>query len=132
MPSGGDWTLQRQAAIMCYYCENISIDNNIFIRLDGNGIMLNNYNRNISITNNDMSWIGDTAIALWGDTTPFSFPNANTNTTMGWDGTQQTQPRNITIAHNFVRELGYMTKIYACVCVFFVCFFKQKARNLKK
>ena len=108
MPSGGDWTLQRQGGIMCYFCENIKIDNNIFTKMDGNVIILNNYNRNINITNNHISWIGDTAIILWGDTHPFSFPNYNSNTTMGWDGTLQTQPRNITIAYNFVRELGFI------------------------
>jgi len=30
--------------------------------------MLNGYNRQASVTNNEMAWIGETAVASWGHT----------------------------------------------------------------
>jgi hypothetical protein len=37
-----------------------------FVRLDGNGISINGYNRDTSITDCEFAWIGDTAVASWG------------------------------------------------------------------
>ena len=39
---------------------------NHLTRIDGNGIFLSNYNRNATIASNEMSWVGDGAIAAWG------------------------------------------------------------------
>lgn len=93
MPSGGSlWTvactnhgqvigLCNVAASFCWriqvrvcQCESscvgvielVNIEGNLFTRVDGNGIFLSNYNRNATIKNNEMSWIGDSAIAAWG------------------------------------------------------------------
>jgi hypothetical protein len=37
------------------------------VRLDGNGVMLSAYNRNATISNNDVSWNGDTVGDVTGD-----------------------------------------------------------------
>ena len=56
MPSGGDWALQRMGAVFIENSEGIVIDSNLFIRLDGNGLMLSGYNRDTLITSNEFVW----------------------------------------------------------------------------
>ncbi len=65
---GGDWALQRSGAILLEGTERVHIVGNHITRVDGNGIILSNYNRNATIASNEMSWIGDGAIAAWGST----------------------------------------------------------------
>ena len=104
MPSGGDWALERMGALFFEGTENTLVDSCIFERLDGNGIMVSGYNRNTTIQRNEFSWIGSTAIALWGYTQGTSVQG------MGWDGTDGNQPRFSQILYNFVRELGIWEK----------------------
>ena len=117
VPSGGDWGLDFKGAIICTNCFNILIQNCQFIRLDGNGIFLFGYNRNITIYNNEFSWIGDTAIALWGITQNIN--NFGTFDISGeehyfsygyYEGLNQTQPRFIHVISNLVHELGIWEK----------------------
>eukprot|EP01084_Bolivina_argentea_P051380 94510_1 len=68
MPTGGDWGLQKSGAFIISGAENVIIDSSLFTRLDGNGIFIGGYNRNITISNNDFEWIGDSVIAAWGNT----------------------------------------------------------------
>ena len=68
MPSGGDWALQRSGAILLEGTEHASVDGSYFTSIDGNGIFLSNYNLNATISNNEMAWVGDSAIAAWGST----------------------------------------------------------------
>ena len=75
-----------------------------FERLDGNAIMLSGYNNNTVILKNEFVWIGDTAIAAWGNTKGSSVKG------MGWDGTDGDQPRFNQILYNFVHELGIFKK----------------------
>lgn len=63
---GGDWALQKQGAITVVGSENVAIDSCLLTRLDGNAIFIGGYNRNLSITNNEFSFIGDGAMASWG------------------------------------------------------------------
>lgn len=104
MPSGGDWALERMGALFFEGSENALVDSCIFDRLDGNGIMISGYNRYTTIQRSEFSWIGSTAIALWGYTSGTSVKG------MGWDGTNGNQPRFIHILYNFVRELGIWEK----------------------
>ena len=32
------------------------------------GVSINNYNRNLTVSNSELVWIGDSAIASWGST----------------------------------------------------------------
>ena len=108
MPSGGDFTQARKAAITLKGTENILINNNLFTRLDGNGIILNGYNRNVTILNNEFVWQGDTCILLWGDTEGITF--VDSNETMGYDGTAGNQPRFTNIVGNLAHEIGIWEK----------------------
>jgi hypothetical protein len=68
MPTGGDWTLERAGAILLEGTEGATVTECLFERLDGNGIFLSNYNRNATLSHNEMAWIGGTAMAAWGST----------------------------------------------------------------
>jgi hypothetical protein len=68
LPSGGDWALQKTAAITLVGTENITIAANVLTRLDGNGVFVGGYNRGLTISQNEFSWIGGSAMAAWGDT----------------------------------------------------------------
>jgi len=105
MPSGGDWALQRTAAVFLQGTENSVIEDSVFSRLDGNALMLSAYNRGAVIQRNEFAWIGDTAIAQWGNTV--GVPEVPG---MGWDGTTGDQPRGTQILYNFVHELGIWEK----------------------
>eukprot|EP01083_Nonionella_stella_P076021 206964_1 len=109
MPSGGDWALQRTGAIYIENSDNIRIENNLLTRLDGIGISINKYARNITIYRNEIAWNGATSIAAWGDTYQ---PNDSLVSSwgMGYDGTRGTQPRFLNISYNYVHELGLWEK----------------------
>ena len=46
MPSGGDWGLQRSAAVFFQSTEGCTVDASLLTRLDGNGVFFSGYNRN--------------------------------------------------------------------------------------
>jgi len=96
-PSGGDWALERMAAVLLEGTEYCSITRNVFERLDSNAIFLGGYNRFARIERNDFAWLGQNAIASWGQ------PDRE-------DGTNGKQPRFTTVSENFVREIGHYQK----------------------
>lgn len=104
MPSGGDWTLERTGALLIEGTVDTLIDSCVFERLDGNGVMISGYNRNVTVQKNEFVWIGNTAIASWGYTTGAGVEG------MGWNGTDGNQPRFNRIMYNFVHELGIWQK----------------------
>jgi hypothetical protein len=110
MPSGGDWALQRTAAVFVTHAERIAVDACSFERLDGNGIMFSGYVRNASLTRSEFTWTGGTAIAQWGDTEGTGANASLYPKGMGWDGRGGMQPRGTTVAHNLVHELGIWEK----------------------
>ena len=112
MPSGGDWALQRSAAIYLTGTELCTVDNNLLTRLDGNGVFLSAYNRNATISNNEVSWHGDTAFAAWGNTGHCLTESCNETVPfpVGPDGRGGDQPRFTTVRGNLVREIGIWQK----------------------
>ena len=110
MPSGGDWALQRTAAVVVQGTEHISFDGCTFLRLDGNGVLVSGYARNTTITRSEFAWTGATAIAQWGDTSFGDNGGDNAVKGMGWDGRGGEQPRFTTISFNLIHELGIWEK----------------------
>ena len=106
LPSGGDWALARQGAITMEGSEYITIESNLFTRLDGNGISINGYNRYNLILSNDFEWIGESAMASWGYTSGLEdiLPG------FGPDGRDGNQPRFMNITNNLVHEIGIWQK----------------------
>lgn len=62
-PSGGDWAVGRSGALFFEGTEGLNITGCLLTRLDGNGIFMSGYTRGAVVSYNEMSWIGETAIA---------------------------------------------------------------------
>jgi len=111
-PSGGDWSLQRTAAVMVAGTEGGVIDSSLFSRLDGIGVFITGYNRNLTISNNTFEWLGSSSIAAWGDTS-YSL-NANQSRSIQWprgpDARDGNQPRGTRIIGNIVHDIGIFEK----------------------
>ena len=93
VPSGGDWSLYNGGAIFLENTSNCSIENNAFVRLDGNAIQLTGYNRNTSLYRNEFELIGDNVMGALG-------------ITQDYDGTNGLQPRYTYIVENYVHDIG--------------------------
>eukprot|EP00980_Cylindrotheca_fusiformis_P013649 scaffold3513_cov102-Cylindrotheca_fusiformis.AAC.10 len=96
-PSGGDWALHRGGAIHLEGTEGITISDSLFRRLDGNAIMLSGYCKYTRVARSEFEWIGNGAIATWGDTD-------------GYNATSPTQPRFSVIEENVMSNLGLYQK----------------------
>merc|ERR1719428_252494 len=116
VPSAGDWALDRIGAVFLQGTENLKVQNSVFERLDGNGVMISGYNRNTTIQDSDFSFIGGNAIASWGytnETENSGFPYYTPNTNFpeaGVDGTDGNHPRYNQILRNNAREIGLYEK----------------------
>ena len=114
LPSGGDWALQKQGAVTIVGSENITVDGCLFTRLDGNGVFVGGYNRNLSLTRNEFAFIGASAMAAWGDTS--SALNANNTARVpgeykvGPDGRGGEQPRGTLVKGNIGHDIGLWQK----------------------
>jgi hypothetical protein len=98
-PSGGDWALHRGGAIHLEGSKGVKILDSYFHRLDGNAVMLGGYNYRTKIARCDFAWIGNGAIATWGDTV-----------NGGYNATSPTQPRRSLIENNVFSNLGLYQK----------------------
>jgi hypothetical protein len=101
IPSGGDWGLSRLGAVLVSGAEGLTISGNTFTRLDGNGVMLSGYNRNVTIDRNEFVWLGESAVASWG------FTN-------GVDATAGLQPWFTRVTNNLCHEIGHYEKQVSC------------------
>lgn len=97
VPSGGDWGLYRGGAIFVEGAEGVTIQHNTLTRLDGNGVFVSGYTRDVTIADNEFSWIGCSPMAGWG------YTNEN-------DGMDGQQPRYTSILRNYVHEFGHYEK----------------------
>ena len=96
-PSGGDWALHRGGALFIQDSSNITIDSCTFRRLDGSAIFLSRRTRGIVIRKSIFEWLGENAVAMWGDT-------------KGFNATNEDQPIGTLIEFNIMRELGIFQK----------------------
>ena len=103
VPSGGDWALQRDAALFAEGTVGLNVTGCTFERLDGNALMLSGFTREAVIAENEFSYIGDTVIASWGHTKEVDGAEGN-------DGTDGNQPRGTKIIANIIRENGHYSK----------------------
>ena len=108
VPSGGDWALQRSAAVFFEGVKGLNVEGCTFTRLDGIGLMLSGFARATTIKANKFQWIGDTAMAAWGRTANIS--TASGVVVEGFDGTEGNQPRGTLVENNYVSELGHYQK----------------------
>jgi hypothetical protein len=108
VPSGGDWALQRMGGVFIEGAENVTIEQCLFTRLDGNALFLSGYVRGAVIQDNEFVWIGDSVMASWGYTMPLGGKHGDdilAKYKSGIDGTGGEQPRGTQVLHNFIHEL---------------------------
>jgi hypothetical protein len=65
LPSSGDWALQHTAAVSIRDAEGVTIEGCLMTRLDGLGILVNGYSRNVTIENNEFAHLGRAHYALY-------------------------------------------------------------------
>jgi hypothetical protein len=109
LPSGGDWGLVHTAAVVAQGTVNFTLADCMMTRVDGQGVLLEGYNRNSSVLRNTMEYIGSHAIVTWGRTSPCL--NSNCTRKMphgasGPDGRGGDQPIGTLVANNVVHETG--------------------------
>jgi len=104
IPSSGDYSMQRTAALFFEGTIGLSIQNSTFERIDGLSIFLSGYHRFANIQDSEFIWLGETAIALWGYTRGSPIEG------MGPDTTNGDQARNTSIVRNYFHELGVFQK----------------------
>ena len=78
--------------------EEVTVEGNMFQRLDSNAISINGYNQRTSIAKNEFVWLGQSAITSWGEIG------------MGNDGTGGSFPRYTSVTDNLVHEIGHLQK----------------------
>jgi len=66
-PSGGDWAVERVAALQLRWTEGASITRNHFHHLDGTALLLSGANSGAKIIGNEFAWLGQSAIVAWGE-----------------------------------------------------------------
>jgi len=96
-PSGGDWSLHRGGAIFLEDSEEITIEQNLFQRLDGNAIFLSRRVVSTQVLKNTFEWLGENAIATWGSSDKY-------------DATEGLFPLDTVVYGNVMRELGLFEK----------------------
>ena len=97
VPSGGDYTVARTAAVTLNGTMNVTVDHGLFDGVGGNGVALVDFNRHALITANEMRFLGENGVVMVGST--------------DWvDGRAGTQPRFCTVDGNLIHHIGLYTK----------------------
>jgi hypothetical protein len=97
VPSGGDYSVHKGAAVHLNGTRNCTVDRCVFDQLGGNAVWLSDFNRGANITANEMKQLGENGIGLTGST--------------NWeDGTGGNQPRHNLIHGNLIHHVGLYTK----------------------
>lgn len=103
-PSMGDWTVARSGAVYMENCERCRVENSMFQNLGGNGVFLNLHNKDNSVSHNEFSDIGESAVCLVG-AKHLSL------------GTQKKAPVDNIVSHNRIHNIGLYGKQTAGVFI---------------
>lgn len=114
-PSGGDWALERSAALVFRDGAHNGVVENCNLRqLDGNGIMLFGATYDCIIRDNDVSSIGGSALITWGKTSDCLDAKCSKTLTkgteLGPDGRDMHVPWRTVVQGNVFREIGIWQK----------------------
>jgi len=105
VPSGGDWALERMAAVFLEGVEAARVEKVKMWKIGGNGLMLSKFSWRSSVVDSEFVWLGGTAVAAWGWTDEISDGGIH-----GIDGTGGDFPRYTTIERNVFHEIGIWEK----------------------
>jgi hypothetical protein len=91
--------------------ERVTVSCCVFERVDGNAVLLSAYSRNVSITYNEFSWIGQTAVAAWGNTAPTAGADSVMPYGYGADGTNGVDGQSGTNGTNGTDGASYISTL---------------------
>ena len=97
MPSGGDWSVRRDAAVVINGTEGSTVQGCSFFGIGGNAVLIDGYNRGATIAGNSFRFVGDSAIVSVG-------------VVDGINGTAQTVPMGTRVVGNLASEIGLYVK----------------------
>ena len=92
VPSGGDWSIHRGAAVVVQDAERITLAGLTLVGTGGNGVLLSNHVLESRVTDCEFLRMGDSAIVLLGSTS-------------GVDGSAPTYPNGNLLARNHFHEV---------------------------
>eukprot|EP00937_MAST-01D_sp_MAST-1D-sp2_P000871 g871.t1 len=115
MPSGGDWALHRGGALHIEGGVGTLVEQCAFERVDGTAVMVTGFNRNVTVQNSTFAFVGENAVALWGDTRGGSYVTDPAQAAalprgFGPDGTGGEQPRYTRVVGNLAHHVGVWEK----------------------
>ncbi len=96
-PSRGDWTLHRGGAVVMNGCEGSAVTRCFFDAVGGNGVFLDDYNKDCRISGNLFSETGESAVVISG-------------TKIRCAGSQHPFSERITVENNHMHHLGHYGK----------------------
>jgi hypothetical protein len=110
-PTGGDWAVNREAAVTASGADGLSVVKCTFWRLDNAGVFLGGFHRNATIADSHFGWLGESAIVSVGDTVgAVNETSGDAFPGFGVDGSAGDQPRGTAILRNVAREIGIVNK----------------------
>ncbi|MGA9042149.1 MAG: right-handed parallel beta-helix repeat-containing protein [Terriglobales bacterium] len=104
VPSLSDWAIHRGGAVFAEGTRNCSIEDCWFDAVGGNGIFVDNYNRDFIVTGCKFTETGDSAVCFVGDL-------AKTT------GTQRAFPYECQVTNNLIHDCGFFGKQIAGVYI---------------
>ena len=108
VPSAGDWSIHRGAAVFVEGAENVTVEACKFTRLGGNAIMFADYVRDAAVVDSEFVWIGDSAVATLG-TTRYSRTGDQTGNDI-MDASDGEHPERVLFRGNLAHEIGVYGK----------------------
>jgi hypothetical protein len=104
VPSLSDWSIHRGGTVFAEGTRQCSIEDCWFDAIGGNGIFVNNYNRDFNVTGCKFTETGDSAMCFVGDL-------EQTN------GTQRAFPYECRASNNLIHDCGFFGKQIAGVYI---------------
>lgn len=110
--SGGDWSLERTAAVVLEGVERARVSACNFTRLDGHALLISGRARNVSVVGSNFELLGGSAIVAWGRTREVERGEGGrlVPSPAGVDGTDGEHPDRTLVLGNVAREVGLFTK----------------------
>ncbi|XP_065196933.1 uncharacterized protein LOC135828411 isoform X1 [Sycon ciliatum] len=101
VPSGGDWSIHRNAAFFIQDASDCTVTNCTFDAVGGNAIFLSEYVRNCTVSHNEITLTGDSAVVAVGRAGMM-------------DGMQPSYPARNLISNNHIHDFGMYGKQVSC------------------
>ena len=117
----GDWSIHRGGAVFIEGAEDCTVEDCFFDAVGGNGVFINNHNRNIKVSGCKFTEAGDSAICLVGDLKAVRSGSTWSNHIKNPDKTpgpaNPNYPANCLIHNNLIYDIGIIGKQTAGVFI---------------